>query len=67
MNKVSRKMFIRCYRYRSEEMHRSFSMKYGGSVQGTECQEIINHVTQAAITFDILTTNASSPVSRDLT
>ena len=40
-------------------------MKYGGSVQGTEWHEIIEHVTQAAITFDILTTNASSPVSCD--
>ena len=40
-------------------------MKYGGSVQGTECQEIIDHVTQAAIAFDFLTTNASSPVSLD--
>ena len=53
------------YRYRSDEMHRAFSMKYGEAVQGTEWHEIIEHVTQAAITFDILTTNASSPVSCD--
>ena len=38
-------------------------MKYGGPVQGNDWEEIIDHVTRAAITFDILTTSVSSQVS----
>ena len=55
----------RIYRYRLQEMQKAFNVKYEGLVQGGNGPDIIEQVTRAAVAFDLLATNASSPVSTD--
>ncbi len=48
------------------ETREAFSLKYGDKVRGPEWEQTIHQVTMADVTFEILSTNSSSPVKLDL-
>ncbi len=51
---------------RLAETREAFSLKYGDKVHGAEWEQTIHQVTMAAVKFEILSTNSSSPAKLDL-